>query len=879
MDEKSHPVSYPPEVYDEMGSPTSSRSDTIEEANGSRRFRLNRPQSRLFRRSDKGRESLAPTQSNTPSHHSSRRSVSALLVLTTERLNNATARATNLETQQDELVKRFGTLLKEKTDLERELDATHESLRLYKAQLDVARREIERADGLVHEIDRRRTKAESESARLRSQVRTLEAERIIRKGWEEGWELGFKEGLERAQVERGMFSRFNLRRRRHRSRDDRSDYGDDYTDGGRDDDTTNAGSTTSSSNRPRSNSTRSRRSNYTPDAGELAPPLPIPTVTTPAPLNIPSTQPQQPQRPPSAAEGKQRERAASMSYRYNDIGSSGGTQQDIPRRPQSRTIRRNTAPSVARAPSPVSRQNSQGPPEVIQPIPMYDAPPSPSATSHRSRSTAPPPDGFIPFRDENEFISLPPPHGMSVPVPAAGPAASNGHDLSASAPPSGGYEAPSGFLATPQNRAMSEVSRASTRISQLDIISPPRASGLLGLRVVNADRPGGNGRTSRNQKGPRNSRPNTPGATPATRVEQWRNEIIGDVDRPDRQTTPATAREPSASTSVSPPATSPTRDAFRVRTPRVSIGPRRPREIVLPAPLAAPPLPPQQREASSNVQRLEQVAGRSNTPIRSPTPSHGFSAPQPPYQQPVASSLRPEPPPIPPSDNLEPNRPRTPRSLGAWLRSRFQRSHSTPPNIDVESPSNTATSGSGSTRVDPVLLTPEDANRPIPLPNDVVSEATRGIERWNQSTPVPQTPITIQLPDDDLPLGFVAMTPVVPLQDRNQLGRSPRQENVISPISSRPGSPGSFSPIQPLDSSPSPPSRPATASGLTRPPLSTMPVGDGVATRALSGPPVDRVAELTSPRARTLSLDGHHGWTSPTSSFMRPLESIFSDDD
>ncbi|KAK7034034.1 hypothetical protein VNI00_012465 [Paramarasmius palmivorus] len=878
------PITYPPEVYDDgMGSPASSQSDPpmripVEETSSSRRgFRLNRSQSRLFRKSDKGRESSAPTQSNSTSH-SSRRSVSALLVLTTERLNNATARASDLETQQDELVKRFGILLKEKAALERELDQTRENLHLHKAQLDVARREIDRADELVQEIDRRRSKAESESAKLRGQVRNLEAEKMVKKGWDEGWDLGFKEGLERAQTERSMFSRFSLRRRRQRSRDERSNYTDDYTDDGRDDETTNPEqSVASSSSRPRSSSTRSRRSNYTPDAAELVPPLPIPTITTPVPLDIPSTQPQQPQRPPSASQQRSRARATSVSSQYN-VPRPNENRSETPRRPQSRTARRNTAPSDVRANPPTADRAPSSGPEIIQPIPVYTTPPSPSATSHRSRSTVPPPDNYIPFQDANEFISLPPPHEMSIPVPASGPVViPSRRDQPATAAAAGSSRGLTGFLGTP--RAMSDVSRGSTRISQFDIVSPPRSSGPLGLRVVNADRPNrGNGNTSRNEKGISGNTPNTPSAASSTRVEQWRNEVAGDVDRPDRQPTPAAPREISTSSPGPPSVTSPPRGSFRVRTPRVSIGPRRPRDIVLPAPLAPPP---QQRDVPPNVQRPEQVPSRSYTPIRSPIPTRGPPPSQSPYQQGAGSAQRPGPPPIP-SDSPENNRSQTPRSLGAWLRNRFQRAHSTPPNIDIEPPSHSASSaGSNSNALDPVLLTPDDANRPIPLPNDIVSEATRGITPWSSSTPVPQSPITIRLPDEDLPLGFVPMSPVQPLQEtRTQSSQSPSR-HIISPPNSRPGSPGSFSTVQPLVSSLSPPTRPATASGLTRPALSTVPDGarGGGATRAFSGPPVDRVAEMTSPRTRTMSLEGRGGWASPTNSFMRPLESIFGDED
>ncbi|KAL0581096.1 hypothetical protein V5O48_000885 [Marasmius crinis-equi] len=196
--------------------------------------------------------------------------------------------------------------------------------------------------------------------------------------------------------------------------------------------------------------------------------------------------------------------------------------------------------------------------------------------------------------------------------------------------------------------------------------------------------------------------------------------------------------------------------------------------------------------------------------------------------------------------------------------------------------------------MDPLLLTPEDANRPIPLPNEVVSEATRNITVLSSSTPIPRTPITIQLPDEELPLGFVPMTPMIrsPQLTPVTSSRSPPRSRA----SSRPSSPrhddqtqsGFFSPIPSLaqfPSPPSPPTRPATASGTTRPPLSLVPTADGGASRALSGPPgapqdAGIYHRTTSPIQGV--SDGFVGWASPApshSSFMRPPASVFGDED
>lgn len=151
-----------------------------------------------------------------------------------------------------------------------------------------------------------------------------------------------------------------------------------------------------------------------------------------------------------------------------------------------------------------------------------------------------------------------------------------------------------------------------------------------------------------------------------------------------------------------------------------------------------------------------------------------------------------------------------------------------------------------------MLLTPEDANRPIALPNDIIYEATRGVSILPSSTPLPNNPITIQLPDEELPLGFVPMTPVIAYSSpRGAEHYHDDSGSVFSPI------PDDYSLPDPFRSGPgSPIQRPATASG---------------AEYAEKG-------NMQSPRSRAMSFGGHGGWASPDSARLsRPL-SLFSDD-
>lgn len=121
--------------------------------------------------------------------------------------------------------------MKDKASVEEELRVTQESLRLHRVQLENAQREVNRATEVVRGVDLARAQAESEAARLRSKLRQLEAEKVTRQGWEEGWDIGFKEGIDRAQTESGLMDRFMRRRRpstrqRSYSRDGRTDDGE-----------------------------------------------------------------------------------------------------------------------------------------------------------------------------------------------------------------------------------------------------------------------------------------------------------------------------------------------------------------------------------------------------------------------------------------------------------------------------------------------------------------------------------------------------------------------------------------------------------------------------------------------------------------------------
>jgi hypothetical protein len=248
-----------------------------------------------------------------------------------------------------------------------------------------------------------------------------------------------------------------------------------------------------------------------------------------------------------------------------------------------------------------------------------------------------------------------------------------------------------------------------------------------------------------------------------------------------------------------------------------------------------------------SVQTMTQNDPQSSSGRIETTVDHHSASPQQSYTQPGMSGTERSPP-------VGTVRTKTPI---AWIKRQFQRSYSSPvvPNIQIESPSQSSTSNSSnSTRLDPVLLSPKNAYGPMALPNDIIAEATRGISILPSSTPIPNHPITIQLPDNELPLGFVPMTPI--MSHSGPMGAGPNH-----------GDSGSvFSPIPDNYSLPDP-FRSANSTPIQRP-----------ATKVRSSK--GELAKEDTGSPRTMSFGGHYGWASPgadSARLSRPL-SIFSDD-
>ncbi|KAJ7684205.1 hypothetical protein DFH06DRAFT_1651 [Mycena polygramma] len=388
--------------------------------------------------------------------------------------------------------------------------------------------------------------------------------------------------------------------------------------------------------------------------------------------------------------------------------------------------------------------------------------PSPSM-SHRS--VAPPPDGFIPTVGADSVIALPPPHELSRPV-----------SMVAETPtPVTEPRRPETPHRSARARTMSNVSAVSTSLSQFDILSPPRPE----PRVTHSDQV----------------------------AREWR---VANADPPEER--PRTAGDSKSSENFSTRSSIPRARSQASRRSGPPPAPRRPREIVMPMPLSTT----MHGDGMSHMRPSTSAGLR-----REPAQTYGYGPPAGPSSSaPVAGSSA---PPMPPqlqeySENI--TTPTRPRSAISWIKSRFNRSlsSSSVPNIQIEPPSNPASNPSTDCTVNTVLLVPEDAGQAT-LPQHFLPEFASAVEGV-QLQPAPPhaeaaTGNVIVLPDNELPRGFVPLSPISPIMPN--LHTVPPAD--LAPPPHHPPAP-TPSPQPPAYSprdiyAPGPP-RPATAAG-TRP--------------------------------------------------------------
>ncbi|KAH8080723.1 hypothetical protein BXZ70DRAFT_910937 [Cristinia sonorae] len=412
-----------------------------------------------------------------------------LLVLTTERLESETRRADQAEQRVIDTLHRLRAAHEATSAARAETSRAHETIQMYKLQLDYAQREINRAQEILNQVEQERADAEAEAARARSTARRLREDTLITKAREQGRKEGYQEGLSvgRMVVMDGRSSPARGMGRRTPMRPTVSDVDED--DAVFDID----------SIRPRSAPRRQPSSVF-----RISPPQSThaPRPRLPPNFDPPRQRPLTPARP-SSRSGATAQHAATLPVPTLITPMNLPSPSHAPSRPSPATatdpnVRRSRSHSRAEAPA-------RSDPLDRVPTPIHNRPPS---VSHAPYDILP--DNYIPYANDTREITMPPPHELSRPVTPATPAASLPETILPIAAPSqettvqpatasvrsrdfaygSSRSVPNpSFVESLRpkgpHRTMSPQSRTSTRISEFDILGPSRVKGA-GSRSIHS---------------------------------------------------------------------------------------------------------------------------------------------------------------------------------------------------------------------------------------------------------------------------------------------------------------------------------------------------------------------------------------------------------
>ncbi|KAG6327560.1 hypothetical protein ID866_11529, partial [Astraeus odoratus] len=365
------------------------------------------------------------------------REVHAQLVVANERLEAETTRANAAERRALEYFGRLKAATESKDRAEQDTARLRGELKLYELQLNNAQKEIVRAQDIINQVSSQRNEAEADAARARTKARKLQEEKLIIFAREEGRRQGYQEGLTKGrrlgyyearvlkEPEESLPSRSRGQTLLHEvPSDEENEHDPGWTE-----ERPELPRVAELRSRPAANRSQQTRPGSAPpvrtyDTARHAPTLPVPTLVTPAPIRSPSHEP--------------------------------------------------------RTPSPESEEDE---PETIRPIPVR-----PSTTVP---NPVPPPDGYIPGVDaRTSRIQVPPPHELSIPVPATPSTVTTEMQEGRQTNPSESVAtqnrnpdphppvrsrdyayAPPSYA--PVQHVPSVGSRASTHVSQYDLVSAP----------------------------------------------------------------------------------------------------------------------------------------------------------------------------------------------------------------------------------------------------------------------------------------------------------------------------------------------------------------------------------------------------------------------
>ena len=329
-----------------------------------------------------------------------------------DQFQNETRRATDAEGRALEAAQRYRSLNESKVAAQQEAARLREELRLYKLQLEHAQSEILKAQDVLKVVEEQRDDAEAAAARARDTARKLNEARMVEQAREEGRRLGFEEGIRRGR-EIGFEDGRNL----------------GYEDGRAD----MRGIATEAVDRLIDDVEEPYDGEY--EGGNAPPGTPPHIISTPEVVRAPS---------PANERGSTRSRMLSTS-------SSRRAQTPVP------------------GPLPLS------PPRAVAP--------SVAASSPRRPDVVLPPDNWIPTADATRFISVPPPHELQH-TPVSPTTESIGSRPSGEQSPSvrardfafGNPDTSTRRRNSIDSQGSTNQSKASTALSQLDLVTPPHTT-------------------------------------------------------------------------------------------------------------------------------------------------------------------------------------------------------------------------------------------------------------------------------------------------------------------------------------------------------------------------------------------------------------------
>ncbi|KAG6826931.1 hypothetical protein H0H92_013871 [Tricholoma furcatifolium] len=365
-----------------------------------------------------------------PRTSSSRNNVEALMTLLAHERARADLAEKQLAKDNEVIVERLRKMHETHLRTEAELIQAKTELSMYKYQLDLAHKEIQRAQVIIDDIERARAEAEDRSIRDREEIQRLVLQRAVEEARQESKKEGWRLGLERGRRYISTIQQEEIRQHRS-SQPSPALY------------------------RPVHNSI----AKFLAHSFTFSRDAPVTPIASNAPHSSSNNAPDNPHK---------------------------GTLDDSPRTSSDSTFSRGRSKS----PSSHSRHRPRSRSPSL----------APSRRSLRSHYSVPP-EGFIPVLGSDEHITLPPPHEFSAPVdmteissqgrPVVQSKAS-GHGKPVGAPGDknlqrnefGGdgesKKKQSSFSHSRSGREEEETphsvaSRASTRISEFDIVGPPTA--------------------------------------------------------------------------------------------------------------------------------------------------------------------------------------------------------------------------------------------------------------------------------------------------------------------------------------------------------------------------------------------------------------------